>query len=730
MDEMLYNNVLVAFLESDNKFATLVEMYDGYSEDQHESINVIFRMMTSYVFGDFNEDHVETFLIEWFELIQDKSVQILINKWSEYLYNLIQNNNDEKNNVFKLLNKLLKTIRQMQSTQQDKNFPIIITQKIWECKCFINVIEMFPEQTCGNNYIFNSMFCSLFTMKSWEINFNSYMDALIPMIQEPSIHNFLVNYIHIFVTTNIAYTYEDINLIKGKKCSPLNFNMFILKILIKIIEYYSLETIVNNIQNCTESYIANTEDISNLPFFHKLYFVTLSAIPVCHTSIFRQYDEIKSKLRYSLFTSAKTKSLLKEDLLRYGKLISEKSEYSINKTIQELYLLYPKIATKIENPALFTDIITYIDNITNFTQVENFYGTVDKEFYNLLSNISGGNSGNSGHDGLIKNVHIRYYACAEIFKLLGAEGFDSFENLYENLFKYISEVDFFEWTAIDVSIEHQYKLVETIYFLTDQYNHEIVSTKNIVAETLYVLLKASIKLFDLIHEVCEYYRSKNLLISRDTSLFQKMIDTIGMTLQIHQNVYEKNIIKIVYPEVEQKYSILVYELLTASTNIHHDLYTILRRPDLAASITDTVYNSISHHIDFCSSYLVTIKDTIIDNLLIYSKLPKNRKDYIINKLNEFKKCIDYPQEFLDPLLCTEIIDPIKIPEIDNEIFDRSSILTHIYDSKENPYTRKPLTVEILEEHNKQESVMKDINDFLVRKREFEMSWNSTQTDST
>jgi hypothetical protein len=280
-----------------------------------------------------------------------------------------------------------------------------------------------------------------------------------------------------------------------------------------------------------------------------------------------------------------------------------------------------------------------------------------------------------------------------------------------------------------LSIDHQYKLVETIYFLTDNYDHEINGTRNVVAGTLYVLLKSAIKLFDLIHELCEYYKSKNISVAKNTTLFQKMIDTISMTLQIHQNVYGKNIIKTVYPEVENKYSILIYDLLTASTNINHDLYKVLKRPDLAANITNIVFESISNHIDFCSLYLVNIKETIIDNILTYSKLPKDKKTHIINKLNIVKKQIDYSQDFLDPLLCTEIIDPVKIPGIDNEIFDRSSILTHIYDSKENPYTREPLTVEMLEEYNKQDSVVKDINIFLAKKKEFEENYGVTNSDA-
>ena len=76
--------------------------------------------------------------------------------------------------------------------------------------------------------------------------------------------------------------------------------------------------------------------------------------------------------------------------------------------------------------------------------------------------------------------------------------------------------------------------------------------------------------------------------------------------------------------------------------------------------------------------------------------------------------IEYTEEFLDPLLCTPIKDPVKIPDI-KDIHDRISVVSHIHESKENPYTRKSLTMEEFEEYNKLPEIMKEIELFNTKK---------------
>ena len=93
------------------------------------------------------------------------------------------------------------------------------------------------------------------------------------------------------------------------------------------------------------------------------------------------------------------------------------------------------------------------------------------------------------------------------------------------------------------------------------------------------------------------------------------------------------------------------------------------------------------------------------------------KIYQTNTSND----IDYPDDFLDPLLYIKINNPIMIPEV-KTIFDRSSIITHLYTSKINPFTRKELSEEEVNKYNELDEVKKQINEFKQKISEFERNY--------
>jgi hypothetical protein len=84
--------------------------------------------------------------------------------------------------------------------------------------------------------------------------------------------------------------------------------------------------------------------------------------------------------------------------------------------------------------------------------------------------------------------------------------------------------------------------------------------------------------------------------------------------------------------------------------------------------------------------------------------------------------IEYTDDFMDPILCIKITDPIMIPEV-KSIFDRSSIITHLYTSKTNPFTRKPLTEDDVNKYNELDEIKKQINEFKEKMIEFETNYN-------
>ena len=54
---------------------------------------------------------------------------------------------------------------------------------------------------------------------------------------------------------------------------------------------------------------------------------------------------------------------------------------------------------------------------------------------------------------------------------------------------------------------------------------------------------------------------------------------------------------------------------------------------------------------------------------------------------------DAPDEFLDPILCDIMTDPVRLPS--GHVMDRNSIKQHLLNDELNPFTREKLTVDDL-----------------------------------
>ena len=114
----------------------------------------------------------------------------------------------------------------------------------------------------------------------------------------------------------------------------------------------------------------------------------------------------------------------------------------------------------------------------------------------------------------------------------------------------------------------------------------------------------------------------------------------------------------------------------------------------------------------------SIKQLWINNLLTdreYNKL-ENITKLIDHKINEDKE-IEIPDEFCDPLMDCEIIEPIILPET-NIIMEKSVILRHLLNNLNNPFNREPLSLKNLEEFNNRDDIKKKIQLFLNKKKEW------------
>ena len=82
-------------------------------------------------------------------------------------------------------------------------------------------------------------------------------------------------------------------------------------------------------------------------------------------------------------------------------------------------------------------------------------------------------------------------------------------------------------------------------------------------------------------------------------------------------------------------------------------------------------------------------------------------DYEIERVNKKMSMIEIPDKFLDPIMQTLINEPVYLPGMDI-ILEKTIISKHLLTNSNNPFTREPLDMAKLIEHNKKEEISKKL----------------------
>merc|ERR1719222_177352 len=82
-------------------------------------------------------------------------------------------------------------------------------------------------------------------------------------------------------------------------------------------------------------------------------------------------------------------------------------------------------------------------------------------------------------------------------------------------------------------------------------------------------------------------------------------------------------------------------------------------------------------------------------MTIFSSLP-DRVEAVSKTIEDDEALtIDAPDEFLDPLMCTFMKDPVLLPT-SGTVIDRSTITQHLLNDSHDPFNRKELTIDMVE----------------------------------
>ena len=173
----------------------------------------------------------------------------------------------------------------------------------------------------------------------------------------------------------------------------------------------------------------------------------------------------------------------------------------------------------------------------------------------------------------------------------------------------------------------------------------------------------------------------------------------------HENKRKKYIIK-------NKYDI-GFQPLTLLENIMKVILNLIRNPNIIEYMSKDVRSFRKKNVVF------TIQKLWTNHLLTESELKKleNMAGKIEKMMENDLQEIELPDEFCDPLMASEIVEPVLLPGTDT-IMDKSIISRHLLTDQHNPFNRENLTIDELEQYNSKDDIKEKLKEFNDKKHEW------------
>ena len=279
-----------------------------------------------------------------------------------------------------------------------------------------------------------------------------------------------------------------------------------------------------------------------------------------------------------------------------------------------------------------------------------------------------------------------------------------------------------EYTSIDFLKKTCYIIFEDLIELNDKLYASLENIEEIIdidttnKESVNLLFEKNKIFFNLIEINLEFILT--LLNINNETLIEELFDSLiikQFTLGLHY-LLDKNIVykfSNYFPKLE------LFLKLKQYTFIYDIIISIICHPKITQQ---TEYINLTYKQKYFSE----------DNLkLIVGDYTEN-KTYtqnkikcilLLNKINQINtpiiKELKYPKEFYDPIMFSVIQTPIYLPD-SKMVVEKNIIEEYLLTSNEDPFTRSPLTQKTLLEYNQQNDIICKQQEFLQRKKEFEI----------
>ena len=560
--------------------------------------------------------------------------------------------------------------------------------------------------------------------KPFKTNIDDIYDTLVPIFNCQSSLTYFLNRISYILRINKAFTFSDLQMLAIKRTSSVTFLFVIFKILLRLInEKVRDNDLIFKKDFPRSEFITYNSDCINT----KLYLLTCHCFNICYnpqmiiySSIDQKMKNLISKINSSFDDSSYINSLrtsLKDlsarfDLIKkiiddtlYNSEVNNFIEYYIKKNIH--------INDEFLNSILYSSIrrIHYFDNYDMSDNIRNYY----------LDIISGS----------VTNPHIRYNAMICILDLIDVKGFMGIHiKILTSIFKYFCEVNFYDNCSPEEVHNHLINLMSNIskicYLMNNNDIPKYEEEYNIIFKGIHKISSKAMSYLEkindnikIINSIPESQRRPQYIVRTNGPIINRlMIKIISLTNTLSDII--RNIISDrdqLTIELIMPINTLIIQIFKFFSDGSNPIYSIygknMESLDIMKQAFDVIYSIKENKIFKREIYEYF---DIIKEVLPRIKFDDTTKSCLENYFNNFEKVDDYvdisivPDDFIDPLLCTLIRDPIMIPHVDL-IFDKSSILSQLYYENINPYTREPLSLKDIEEYNKENKIIDKINEF-------------------
>lgn len=601
-----------------------------------------------------------------------------------------------------------------------------------------NAIINIINSDAGNNgkkYENNSLL-TLFNCDNFDnILLQQYINCIIKIYNCEQVQNHLILYLFRILKSNTYYTHINITYDTLAKCSSINFLASLLLICVNLYEInkttYDKQINQNNLDR-TDFQIYESDNLDT-----KIFYLMNYSVCVCFTPLFALKKSFQKKLQsllyfesYSLFSKISYESQklkLENEIITIDEMIMYPK---INNTIIELY---ESLSTILENnPKILTEnilhsIYNYFANMLYELKNDQFSDSI----YNFFENIANGK--------YFQNPHVRYQCSSLLFKMNRSCGNTSLDSI-RNYMKYYTEVTYTDWTHYAYADNHTISFLESFDICLRLIHSQLDISDVLCRSFIYKLCSngiADCSTINFLEKDLERLIIEHNMILGSSQHKQLLEDFHDQTKKIIKkltliSVMVNNILN--YMDITIAQSEIVQQLINfeieALKIYHNDTF---KYQDIDHNAHKETLDRIISYVDkkpLIIEYLAQLYNIqcfdkkFQDFIQSYSHIYELIKAYnqsTITGTSKKQTAIIYPEDFLDPILYIKITDPIMIPGV-NSVFDRSSITTHLYTNHTNPFTREELTEEQLNEYNKKDEIIAEIQKFKNKLYTFEENY--------